>query len=111
MDAAFKNKKASLIVFGIFELLAGLLCALMAAVMLIPLTIASGELPASQILPGMAVYGVLAAGLMTMGIGTIRARRRARVLMLAVSWLMLVCGIMPKIFDAVEMSFDRSILI
>jgi len=39
------------------------------------------------------IYGLLAAFFITMGIGSIRARRWARALMLVVSWLWLVVGI------------------
>ena len=112
MGEGFKDKKASLIVMGIFELLGGLLCVLLAAVMLLSMVIAPSELSVPQLLMGMAVYVVLAVWLIGMAIGTIRSRRWARLLMLAVSWLMLGCGIMamgmmvfllPKAFASLDM--------
>ncbi len=120
MDDGFRDKKACLIVFGIFELLGGLLCALLAAVALIPLAIAPNEMSMPQIFMGMSVYVFLAVWLIWMAIGTIRARRWARLLMLAASWLMLVCGILamvmmffllPKCYAAVGMSDEMVTLV
>ena len=97
MEEEYKDKKASLIVFGIFELLGGLFCGLMATVTLIPAMFSLSEISFRQVIAGLMVYVFFAVWLIWMGIGTIRARRWARVLMLAGSWFMLVCGMMAMV--------------
>ncbi len=108
-----QEKKASLIVFGIVELLGGALCILLALFTLLPLMISSSGVSKVQILPGSMVYVFLAVWLIWMAIGTMRARRWARSLMLAASWLGLACGAMamgmmlfmlPKLFANGRMS-------
>lgn len=94
MAGEYKDKKASLIVFGIIEILGGLLCALLAAIIIISVAISPNEMSVLQIWMGMSVYVFLAVWLIWMAIGTIRARRWTRVLMLAASWLMLAVGIL-----------------
>lgn len=94
MEEGYKDKKASLVVFGIFEIIGGLLCALLALVTLLPLVLTPDKMPMRQMMPGMLVYVFLSVWLIWMGIGTIRACRWARILMLVASWLMLVCGVM-----------------
>jgi hypothetical protein len=44
-------------------------------------------------LPGMAVYGLLAVALVWLGIGSLKARRWARALLLIFSWSWLIMGI------------------
>ncbi len=112
MEGEYRDRTASLLVFGIVEILGGLLCALLAATMIVPLVISPNEMSLQQVLMGMSVYVFLAVWLICMATGTIRIRRWARVLMLAASWLMLVCGILamgmmffilPKCYSSVDM--------
>jgi hypothetical protein len=107
----YKDRIASLIVWGIFLILGGLLCAFMVAIMFIPLIFSQGEVPVMQLIPGMLVYVCMGIWMIWMGMGTLRARRWAQRLMLATSWLMLYCGIMamgmmafilPRIFSSIE---------
>lgn len=93
MEERYKDRTASLIVLGIMELLGGLLCACFALISAASLVLPRDAVSVQQIVPGILVYVFLSVWLIWMAIGTIRARRWARSLMLAASWLALVCGI------------------
>jgi hypothetical protein len=56
--------------------------------------------PAIQLIPGMVIYAVIAATLVTLGIGSIRKRRWVRPVMLVLAWLGLILGVMSVIFMA-----------
>jgi hypothetical protein len=80
-----------LVFFGAVEILIGLVCAA-----LIPLTlVAIALLPvmdARLVLPSLALYAVMAAIFITLGVGSIRARRWAQALTLSLSWVWLITG-------------------
>ncbi len=107
MEDEHKDKKSSLVVMGIFEVIGGVLCALLALVTMIPLVLTPGKIPVQQIMPGMLVYLFLSVWLIWMGIGTIRACRWARILMLVASWLALASGVlaMGMMFFVLPKSF------
>ena len=96
----FKDRSAGLIVFGSLELLMGGCCGLMAPLMVANVFLLR-SLPEGQAPPmnmGAMVwtalfYAALGAFFITMGIGSIRARRWARTLMLITSWTELACGV------------------
>jgi hypothetical protein len=107
----YKDRSTGLVVFGILTILLGGLCALLLPLMLFGQVMAARTNPGSAnlaaMVPGMAVYGFLAVALVWLGIGSIRARRWARALLLIFSWSWLVMGIfmligvgliMPKLF-------------
>ncbi|MDF7823535.1 hypothetical protein P4B35_05880 [Pontiellaceae bacterium B12227] len=111
MGEEYKDTKAGLIVIGIFEILGGLFCALFFGISVLSLVFLHDAAATRQMLSGVSVYGFLAVWLIWMGIGTIRARRGIRLLMLATSWIMLVCGmlamvmmffVMPQAFEVSE---------
>ena len=102
-DEAFKDKTAGLIVVGIFEILGGLFSGLLFFLSLLSMMLLPDELSSKQTLMGSSVYAFFAVWLIWMGIGTIRARRTARLLMLASSWIMGVCGVF-----AMAMMFPES---
>jgi hypothetical protein len=92
----FKDRKTGLVVFGILEIILGGLCTLVTIGMIISSAlIKSSAAPTSvgMILPGVLLYALLAVWLIWMGIGSIKARRWARALLLVVSWLWLISGI------------------
>lgn len=115
----FKDRSAGLIVFGVIEILIGLFCAL-----LIPLALAvtlaarsvSGldlAVDARTLAPSLAIYAVIAASFIWLGVGSIRARRWAAAVMLSLSWLWLLTGalamallwlLMPRLRDLVGMT-------
>lgn len=99
--AAFKDRKVGLVVFGIFQILLGALCALFVPLMILASLLdknASSGTSLSMMVPAMLVYAFLATWFITMGIGSIMARRWARALSLVCSWLWLVCGLGGLLF-------------
>lgn len=108
----YKDRKTGLVVFGIMTLLLGLVCALFVPLMIFGASVAPKGSPSQDmraIVPGILVYGMLAVALIWLGIGSIKARRWARALLLIFSWGMLVVGVltiafmvvwMPKIIEA-----------
>ncbi len=107
-----------LVAFGVILLCFGGLCALLVAMMIFMAfaALAMGPqaelqgLQAGPMVTGVVVYGALAAWFISMGYGSIRARRWARSLVVATSWLGLVCGgagtismlFMGDVFKAME---------
>jgi hypothetical protein len=115
----FKDRSAGLVVFGVIEIAIGAFCAL-----LIPLALAvtlaarsvSGldvAVDARTLAPSLAVYAVIAASFIWLGVGSIRARRWAAAVMLSLSWLWLLTGalamvllwlLMPRLQDLAGMA-------
>ena len=101
----FKDRKTGLIVFGILQIILGGLCALMVPFMIIGM-IASAVLDESSappinistMIPAVFLYLLAAAWFICMGIGSIKARRWARALVLVTSWLWLIFGTVGLIF-------------
>jgi hypothetical protein len=96
---AYKDRSTGLVVFGIMTLLLGCLAGLFVPLMLFGQMMAAKAPDAPPVnhatmLPGMAVYGLLAVSLVWLGIGSIKARRWARALLLIFSWSWLVMGIL-----------------
>jgi hypothetical protein len=114
-SVGYKNRSTGLTVFGILTILLGCICALFVPLMILGQVMAAktaaGTPPNfSTILPGLSLYVVLAAALIWLGIGSIKARRWARALLLIFSWSWLITGIvmvivmaflLPKIFGNV----------
>ena len=111
----FKDTKTGLMVFGILQIIFGGFCALMVPFAILGM-IASVFLDKSSatamsptmMIPGVLMYVALAVWFVWMGIGSLKARRWARALVLVTSWLWLVGGIggfifvllfMPDMFD------------
>ncbi len=107
-----------LVAFGVVLLCFGGLCALLTAMMIVmafavvvmgPQAVQQG-LQVGPMVTGALVYGVLAGWLISMGYGSLKARRWARSLVVATSWLGLVCGgagtismlFMGDVFKAME---------
>ena len=101
----FKDRKTGLVVFGILQIILGGFCALMVPFMILGM-IASTVLDNSaatpmrptMMIPGLLLYVLVAVWFICMGIGSIKARRWARALVLVSSWLWLICGISGLIF-------------
>jgi hypothetical protein len=95
---AYKDRSTGLLVFGILTLLLGCLAGLFVPLMLFGQMMAAKAPNAPPVnhavmLPGMAVYGLLAVALVWLGIGSLKARRWARALLLIFSWSWLIMGI------------------
>lgn len=98
-STGFRDRKGGLIFFGIVEILMGLACLLMMGVMLLTASAATGAaaMPLKSLIGVLFMYGLMAAFFITMGIGSILARRWARAIMLMVSALWLVVGVVGLI--------------
>jgi len=103
-ETGFKDRSVGLIVFGILEIMMGLVCALM-----VPLTLASLLVPSSMaggtpapdvrmMVPALMMYVVLAVAFIWLGVGSILARRWARALLLVTSSIWLAIGVMALLF-------------
>jgi len=96
-SAPYKDRSAGLVFFGVVHILLGVVFAGFALI-----TIAAAEIgsrrgspmpPQTSIAQNLLIYFILAAYAFAVGVGSIRARRWARALAVAVSWLWLVTGI------------------
>jgi len=113
--ADFKDSKTGLVVFGILHIIFGGFCALMVPFMIfgmIASTVfdnsAAAPMRPTMMIPALLLYVLMAVWFICMGIGSIKARRWARALVLVTSWLWLIGGIgglifilllMPDIYD------------
>ena len=101
----FKDRKTGLVVFGILQIIFGGFCALMVPFMIIGM-IASVFLDSrtaapvnpAMIIPAVLLYALLAVWFIWMGIGSIKARRWARALILVSSWIWLIGGVGGLVF-------------
>ena len=94
----YKDRSTGLMVFGILTLLLGVLAGLFVPLMLFGQMMAAKAPDAppvnhAALLPGIAIYGGLAVVLIWLGIGSIKARRWARALLLIFSWSWLIMGV------------------
>jgi hypothetical protein len=96
--ATHADRSTGLVIFGIFQIIFGLLAAL-----LIPLVAlgafasrfaAGGSMRPGQIIYTIVTYGFVAVALVTLGIGSIQARRWARALTVVTSWYWLIMGLL-----------------
>ena len=111
----FKDRKTGLLVFGILQIIFGGFCALTVPFMIFGMIAstfldnsAATPMRPTMMIPGLLLYVLLAVWFICMGIGSIKARRWARALVLVSSWLWLICGIsglicilllMPDMYD------------
>jgi len=105
-----KNRRPWLILFGVVELLLGAFLALLSILMMVALLFAD-RLPSSQATPAarapmvaaLLLFGVFAVVFVSVGIGTLLARRWARMMMLVVSTCWLLIGVFSMIAIAAVM--------
>ncbi|HLP78029.1 MAG TPA: hypothetical protein VK327_14055 [Candidatus Paceibacterota bacterium] len=94
----YKDRSTGLLVFGILTLLLGCFAGLFVLLMLgqTRMPRPEGSPPANLlgILLVIGIYGGLAASLIWLGIGSIKARRWARALLLIFSWSWLIMGVL-----------------
>lgn len=103
----FRDRRAGLIAFGVVQIAVGLAC-----VGLVLLVAAGQELAAragmgdsgSVLASALVVYGLAAVYFIAVGVGSIRARRWARALSVAVSALWLAAGLVAALMLAVVMA-------
>jgi len=99
----YKDRSTGLVVFGILTIGLGCLSGLLVPMMLFGQAVApaNARTSFSTLLPGICIYVVLAVALIWLGIGSIKARRWARALLLIFSWSWLALGL----FEMVAMAF------
>jgi len=93
----YRDRRLGLVVFGVVEILIG--AALLGLVVLtaIAVMLAPAMADLRVVLPSMALYTVLAAVFITLGVGSIRARRWARELSLSLAWVWLITGVITMV--------------
>jgi len=91
----FRDRRGGLVAFGILQIVIGLICALFVLVLAaaIELTSRRGIAPPSNITPALVLYGAAAFYFITVGTGSIRARRWARAMSVAFSGAWLAVGV------------------
>jgi hypothetical protein len=98
LPAPDKDRSTGLMVFGVLTILLGCVSGLFVPLILFGQMMSAqmGTAPTnfSLILPGLFVYGALAIVLVWLGIGSIRAQRWARAILLIFSWGWLVMGVL-----------------
>lgn len=97
----YKDRKSGLVAFGIMTLLLGGICALFIPLIafsasMVPKNAGGQEM--RTLLPAVGFYGLLAVTFIWLGIGSIKARRWARALLLILSWGWLLVGLLTMVF-------------
>lgn len=111
-NMGFKDRKTGLVVFGIFQILGGVLFALMISLTIdvVLFSAHAGNSAGSGagipvLIPAIAVYAFLSIWNFSLGIGSIKARRWARALLLISSWVWLLSGVVG--FASMAMSMQN----
>lgn len=93
---AYSDRSTGLMMFGVFQIILGLLAALMVPFVALGAFIArlgpGGAMRPGQYVSGMASYAFIAAVLLTLGVGSALTKRWARALTLVTSWYWLIMG-------------------
>lgn len=101
VEAPYYDRSTGLVVFGILTIGLGCLCALLVPLMFLGAALSAntpgGPMPMSSLVPSVGMYAVLAVAFIWLGIGSIKARRWARALLLILSWSWLVIGFITVI--------------
>jgi len=97
----YSDRSTGLTVFGIIQILLGLLAMLgipfILLSALVSLKTTGSRMPVGSYLQGMSSYALMAALLITLGIGSLRARRWAWAITLITSWIWLIVGIVMTV--------------
>jgi len=92
----YTDRSTGLVVFGVFQIILGLLAALMIPMVGLGAFVSrlapGGGMRPGQIVSALATYGFIAGVLVALGIGSIQTRRWARALTLIISWYWLIVG-------------------
>jgi hypothetical protein len=93
--SAYQDRSTGLLIFGIIEILGGVLTFLLIPLMLLGLVMSrksGGGVPLNSAVTLPLVYGGLATMLLVLGIGATQAKRWAWALNVILSWIWLVAG-------------------
>ena len=98
---AYPDRGTLLVIFGVFQIILGLLAALMIPLMALGAFMSrlgpAGGMRPGQFFSGVATYGFIAAALLALGIGSVQMKRWARALTLVTSWYWLVMGALATV--------------
>jgi hypothetical protein len=97
---AYADRSTGLLIFGIIEIIGGVLTLLMIPLLFLGMLIsrkAGAAAPAASIVTTSLTYVALAAVLLTLGIGATQAKRWAWALNLILSWIWLIGGVLATI--------------
>jgi hypothetical protein len=97
----YRDRGTGLIIFGVFQIILGLLAALMVPLVALGAFMSrlapGGSMRTGQFISGVATYAFLAAALVALGIGSVQMKRWARALTLVTSWYWLIMGVLITI--------------
>jgi hypothetical protein len=98
---AYRDRSTGLVVFGVFQIILGLLAALMVPFVALGAFMSrlapGGAMRPGQYVSGVATYTFLAATLVGLGIGSVQMKRWARALTLVTSWYWLIMGVLVTV--------------
>lgn len=104
VEMPYYDRSTGLVVFGVLTIGMGCLCALAVPLMFLGAAFSAktpgGSIPMWSLTPSIIMYGVMAVAFIWLGIGSIRARRWARALLLILSWSWLGIGVIAMIMMA-----------
>lgn len=95
---SYKDRRTGLIIFGVVQIILGLLAALMVPFAALGAFLSrlapGGAMRPGQYFSAIATYAFIAAVLLGLGIGSVQMRRWARALTLVFSWYWLITGVL-----------------
>ncbi len=98
---SYRDCGTGLVIFGVFQIILGLLAALMVPLVALGAFVSrlapGGSMRPAQVISGIATYGFIAAALLALGIGSVQMKRWARALTLVTSWYWLVMGVLVTV--------------
>jgi len=101
ITSTYKDRSTGLTIFGVGQIILGILTALMIPLAMLGLLISrhapGGPTSLRHLIPGLTTYLFVAVVLLTLGIGSIQAKRWARALTLIISWYWLAVGMLVTI--------------
>ena len=93
---AYRDRRTLLVIFGIVQIILGLLAALMVPLMALGAFMSrlapGGAMRPGQLVSGVATYALTSVVFLALGIGSVQTRRWARTLTLVTSWYWLILG-------------------
>ena len=96
LDPGYHDRGPGLMIFGVVQIILGLLAALMVPLMGLGAFMSrltpGGGMRLGQFISGVATYIFIAAALLALGIGSVQMKRWARALTLVTSWYWLITG-------------------
>jgi hypothetical protein len=97
----YTDRGTVLMVFGVVQIILGLLAALMIPLVAVGAFMSrlapGGGMRPRQFLSGIATYGFIAVALLTLGVGSIQMKRWARALTLVSSWYWAIMGVLVTV--------------